>query len=781
MVDPVTSDVEQRFESDEELIRFQAALQRLLGGTILTPAFVLDSAWFSSIRLSSIGEACLAEALRSPRAAEVTSGELIFASFLMESFDLVEMQFDASEISAALQSNMNESTLLFPNNVGRSFHDECLKWFPSRSFQLENSEAVQVLAQLDQGVYQVGDVLVGPLGVFRANSKRNLIPATDVPAFMCQDLQCFDIHRLRLHTHSEAGINIALRLVSNTVNDLGVRPDQRKMTIILEQMRMSQKKSAALFDLLVDGLSENELSTLLGFLYETQDSSERSRLRDMVSLSNKSFDDALIDLGVAAKIQCVLTFHDEEVLAALDTLTMNRTLILGQAEVRAPRVIGRWRGSLRPRLELSHLGTRQFRPTTTVALRLMELVHTNYFGIGPGSPSDLAFHLDMQGVSDSDMLLNAAIRLGDASSVLERVLLADQRVATAVAQQVGIANPQSMRRSELSQAILWKLGGDVAFQFDGVQQLVKHVDSLEDAVRSHASESDIRGGIANLFKVLEDSLRRALIFTTWALSIDHERESDGFEFDPDMGSQVLAVIENKTVTQESYRLAPGGRNSFSGLAAGFSRLAETLETLAEVPHSQSIGESHSPVTNESDNRESKVTWQSGQSRPIVFLKGPAILSISPNAQQEISSVLREMSALLGKAEVAKVRNTIIHGDNEFPSNSEIRDALTDVRMWAELSMSSGVFPSTSRLIQRIQDHLGRSECVYESPAGTQRILLPTWHNTGRMPLDVNTLIFMPIANLGTGGILRFRLRQSGNDEHWLGYPHRVSDEDANLE
>jgi len=187
------------------------------------------------------------------------------------------------------------------------------------------------------------------------------------------------------------------------------------------------------------------------------------------------------------------------------------------------------------------------------------------------------------------------------------------------------------------------------------------------------------------------------------------------------------------------------------------------------------------VTNESDKRESKEIGQSHQSRPIVFLNGPAILSIAPNAQREISSVLREMSALLGKVEVAKVRNTIIHGDNEFPSNAEISDALADVRKWADLSMSSGVFPSTSRLIQRIQDDLGRSECVYESSAVTQRILLPTWHDTGRMPLDVNALIFMPLANLGAGGILRFRLRQSGNDEHWRGYPHRVSNEDPDLD
>ena len=770
----------QGSESDEDLIRVQGAISRLLGGTILTPAFVLDSVWFRSIKLSSAGQEIVAEVLRSTRSTEVTSGELMFACFLMELFDLIDMPFDATEISAAMQSSMSESTLLFPNNVGREFHDECMKLFPNRSVQLENSEAVQVLTQLDQGVYQVGEILVGPLGVLRVNSKRDLTPGTDIPAFMCQDMQCFDVHRLRLLTNAEAGINVALRLISNTVNDSGMRPDRRKMATIFHELRTSQKTSAALFDLLSDGMSGPELSTLLGNLYEAQDSHGRSQLRDMVSAGNKSFDEAVLELGPAAKIQCILTFPDEQIVETLDALALNRNLILGQVEVRTPRIVGRWRRPVRGRLELSHLGTRRFRPTTTVALRLMQLVHTNYFGVGPGSPSDLAFHLDMQGVSDSDKLLNAAIRLGDALSVIQRILLADPRVATAVAQQVGIPNPQFMRRSELSQAILWKLGGDLAFQFDGVQQLQELTDSLEAAVRSHASESDVRGGIANLYKVLEDTVRRSLVFTTWALAIDHERDPDGFEFDPDMSSQVLAVIETETDTQDSYRLAPGGKNSFAGLAAGFSRLAETFESLADDRSFQGVGASDLSTTDELATRKSKVASQFLVNRPKVFMQGPAILSVSANARQEISSVLRKMSALLGRAEVAKVRNAIIHGDNEFPFTSEIRDALGNIREWADLAVSSGVFPLTSRLIQRVQDDLGRSECIYESPAGTQRILLPTWHDTGRMPLDDNALIFMPIANLGAGGTLRFRLRQSGNDELWRGYPHRVIDEDSNL-
>jgi len=222
-----------------------------------------------------------------------------------------------------------------------------------------------------------------------------------------------------------------------------------------------------------------------------------------------------------------------------------------------------------------------------------------------------------------------------------------------------------------------------------------------------------------------------------------------------MGSEVLDFIERNTSTQDSFRLQTGGRNSFAPLAAGFSRLAHALQSAGGA------------VDAEGEDVEG------ADVRPRVFPGGPAFASVTESSQVRLLGTLREMSELLGDSLVARVRNATIHDDNPFPRATEFREAIDRIAAWIGLAQASGLYPTTSTLVSRQHDGMWREELRYANSTTEQRLFVPQWHDSGRMPSDGDQLVFVSCASLGPVGPLRFKVRSKSNDDMWRDYPRRV--------
>ena len=387
---------------------------------------------------------------------------------------------------------------------------------------------------------------------------------------------------------------------------------------------------------------------------------------------------------------------------------------------------------------------------------MMAMVHRLYFTGEVARPQDLAFLLDKPSNTDVDDLLNTAVRLGDARAVVANVMLHNRDCAAAVADQLGISGHENIARSELVDRVAWQLGEPNRLQFDGLDRVASFSDLLEDSLHGQRTEELVLGHVANLFKELERSLRRALTFTAWALSTDHEHATQGFVYDPELDSSILDFIEQHTDTQDSYRLSTTGKNNFAPLAAGFSRLAGALTAVQTMASS----DAHPP---------------SGlHERPRVFVRGPAFLSLTDSAQRTVLSSLTQMSELLGNSIVARVRNATIHPDNPFPTAPEFREALEHIKAWVGAARTSGFYPTISTLVFKQLDGMGREERRYTSGAGEEKLFIPQWHDTGRMPNGGDQLLFLPAASLGSVGALRFQVASSALDEEWRGYPRRAT-------
>ena len=758
-------------EVNSKFFEEQACLSRLLKGCILAPNFVLGEDWVEGLELTPLGTELFTKA--KSRLPLIHDAALVFAQFLLSEFDLISQESNAGHAMKAMAKAMGENRLVFPNNIGAEFHDECVRQFPSHDHLLTNEQTVSVLSCIPQGVYQVGTILVGPLGVSVSCQPRLLIPRPQVPGFLCSQDECFEVHTMRLSTNQGANVNEAI----GTIVDL-LRANQVPLSPSRESARRSivkrsSRDSRGIFNLLVDGLSQNELVALVKKLYEMQQSDARKDIRALLRAGQVPIDLALEDLPVASLMQVALMHSDDDLLLALNEIVLNGTLALGEFEVRRERVANRWGSAPIPSFEVSVWGWRRVHGERPVALRLMQETHSLYFSNGPGTSDDLAYYLDRRVGSDEEGLLNEAVRIGDAERVVERILLAEPRLARAIVQRLKIPDALQAPRANLVQAVLWRLGGEANVGFDALNGVTRFIEEVRDAVRMRSDEATIRGHVANLFHGVEDAVRRALIFTTWALAVDHQLSRDGFAFDPDMSSDCFRLIEENSDTQESFRLVPNGKNSFAALAAGFARLAQTLEGYSDESRISQMkaGEAKLPSGEGSD----ALLLSRSSVQPRVFLEGPAYKALTVSSQTEVRKVLRNASALLGKSEVVEVRNSSIHPDNPFPSEVQFVESLSGLEDWVRLVSESGFFPTVYRMVWSQTDSLGRSKSRYESQGLIQEILEPTWHDTGRMPQHGAQLIFMPMARLGAPGALRFLLRRQSYDSRWADYPHRVPD------
>lgn len=727
----------------------------LLERSILAPDFVMGPEWISGIRLTTDGARVVDQMLAlEPLLPEPAA---VFACFLNRDASLVVPEFDEAALLAAISMNMDRELLFFPNVIGRALHDEIGRQFPSSLDSLSNEQAVAVLRCIPQGVMQSGSISVGPLGAMRVRPSRSVVIGHFIPGCLCSKSECFDLHPLRLETHPQADINEALGLLDQAMKQVKVpRRQPAVLDALRAEFRGSRGTSHALIDLLSDGLTAEELRVVALSAYEECRSTVRQELRAAMKLTSESTEGFLESLSKEGLIQFLLQVEDGDIRRAVEDSVYSGALRLSDSETRRAFVLGRWGRRTTHDAELSRLGLRVRSQRESPALSMMKMVHHLYFTGEVARPQDLAFLLDKPSNSDVDDLLNTALRLGDTRSVVANVLLHDRDCATAVADQLGIFGHDDVARSELVDRVAWQLGEPNRLQFDGLDRVASFSDLLEDSLHGQRTEELVLGHVANLFKELERSLRRALTFTAWALSTDHEHATQGFVYDPELDSSILEFIEQNTDTQDSYRLRTTGKNNFAPLAAGFSRLAGALTAVQTMASS----DAHPP---------------SGlHERPRVFVRGPAFLSLTDSAQRTVLSSLTQMSELLGNSIVARVRNATIHPDNPFPTPAEFREALQHINAWVGLAQTSGFYPTISTLVFKQLDGMGREERRYTSGAGEEKLFIPQWHDTGRMPNGGDQLLFLPAASLGSVGALRFQVASSALDEAWRGYPRRAT-------
>lgn len=244
------------------------AIARLLDFCIIEKNYRISDQWTQPIQFTNLGQQIIDELRQRYQRVKPNEAKMaVFLSFACPEGLLVDLSTDVDALRQQLSREILSRRIRFPYIFGRELHDVAAELYPART-RLDNAQTIKVLDKLPPGVFQYGRTVVGPYGCTYSDVPR-LMPASNrVPGYLCSDPACNVVHILRLDTGDTAIIKARELLQDIITKKHSEVPDEYGRlildTVIKDTLPANKFSSVNLFDVLSDGLNEDELGAVVG-------------------------------------------------------------------------------------------------------------------------------------------------------------------------------------------------------------------------------------------------------------------------------------------------------------------------------------------------------------------------------------------------------------------------------------------------------------------------------------------------------------------------------------
>jgi hypothetical protein len=688
----------------------------------------------------------------------------------------VEMTL-AEPIRDMVDTEIRLGKLAYAWVYGRLLYDRFFDMFPHRLHELSHDETRRLLEGTPTGVFQVRDLVAGPLGLVRSSCQRLLPPMRRVYLWHCSDPSCPAFHPVLLAS-GESDVNSALEYL-------------RRLTLTREETcsdwygyfkRLDEPEGYYYDDtrtdclplLLGDALSLTDARSLVTQLLSDYPEGLRHRLQATEGSARRfggSPESIAQQLDEAECLQVMLLMSDEAVIRTLEFLVDTRAIRLPPTEMRAPVLARSERGSWGELVcVLSRCGVRSAASEDVLNLaRLKLLVNTLY----PERP-ELEWKLrHVEGESVHERL-DAYVRVENPRDVIRTLVLdSPKRLehACQILRHGFFPSPRSPAAEEsLIDRILWKLGFHVPMYPPHQAVFWERVNGLRHAAKEQALIAErereiIRGAAVNLFVSLEEVLDHTLSFSAWALLSDHYGVTN-FRYRLEDARRLLAsrLSGRRTGPAAPLDFDPHGKNPLYHLVSGLAILADVCNEVIKDG-----GEMQRP--------ENELPGYCGKT-PLFdfpFLHKALVLDLRPTDREQIMQQLEQATTALERANVCSVRNRIEHRRQEFPTADEIATACGAVADIISSLERSGLCPLVYLYVGRKVDEYGRGIAQLRNYRGEEALIpLPVEHIGCGLPDLSGPQVVVPSMHVGDSlDIMRFRFEETSDyAERWRDYPRR---------
>lgn len=733
----------------------------------------------SAIALTKEGEA-VAEAVTRSSNAKWREADLVCALLgaMTGQGPLVDPhETDHEALRQLLSAEVRAGTVRYPMVSWRELYDTYFSRFGPEHVELSPESTQQLLEATSQGVFQLDELVSGPLGLLQSNGHRYVPPTTSAPLSHCRDPGCTGIHPIRMRTgRTDAGD--AYRAIGQFLNSQPEPPppwDELKLDIFIPDSQDSSDVNAGDLPWFVgNALSNGELAVLVESLIQTSQEFARRRLAEGgVLVERRSVSDIVASLNRSAILQAILLFTDEDIVETLEQLLFEKRILVPPPEVRKAPFSGPGsRGIWRQHAELSSLGLRFVSDRADVGiLRLRALLRQLY------SDNDLRWQLMEYPGRSLEEQLESMLTSEDVTSIAERTLLARGETFNGTVFYLHYGDfPIPASRSErdaVRSRLLWKLGFDVHESPELPTIFWRRFAALRAAVgpsvvEGAAREEEVRSVAVNVFVSLEELLDEALSFAAWALFFDHygAPRSSRFTYNLDAARLCMEKLLNgRLVGGEPLALNATGRNTLYALISGFSLLARLVEDAYKGRKGAA-----------EEQRDS--SWFPIWSRYENCLKFPFVhrtplLDLAGESISDIVGGMRAVVTRMHAGDVMGVRNRIPHGGGVFSDGDSLRACLSAIEDSVNLLEGTGLFPLVFNYVSSSTDEFGRRMAVLRDYRGRSVTLSsPSELLRVDLPSTRDSQLVMKCARItSTAAVLRFRYQVSSEyAEMWADYP-----------
>ncbi len=755
-------------------------LVELLGDCIIADSYTVSDSLNSSIALSDLGTEISGKLIRKEKVNAKTA-HLMCALAIGHDELLVDIEnIDLDRFVAAINEGILDGSIRFPYVFGRELYDAYAELFEEENELLTNRDTLRLLDKLEIGVFQYGRFTVGPYGLRRSLSFRNLLAPRSVPAYHCSKSTCRAVHTVVLQTGQEAPINDERKKIYALLEERG----QERVNWIefasdisgLNESFFGDSRAGVLLPLIGEALSDSELRSLIMKLLDATKGSVRAQVKEYVG--GGAADLIVKSLTRGQMLQLVLVAKEDDVFRAVDGLIRSKEINIPNGDIRkAVLRSSNGAGAFQLSAEMSSYGVRYVSSDRGLALlRLKRLLSSLYVRDADSGTDVQELEWQLRGVriEDLDERLEHFFRDNTPESLMKRMVLSRKTNVILACAEAGIEDFEGLTDDDLVNSILWKLGFAVGKTDDPHQDFWRYQEQLSALAQSSeiGGSEKFRQVAASYFSTLEGILLDSLAFSTWALFTDHTRAAHPFTYDNDEDrTQGLSLLQSAWETHSS----PDGPRAdylseevtLGSLIDGFLVLAKQLEGVLDEPASREQYKRPEDEFPLFDGKTNLKVYKFRSTLPFLDLSAPS--------KERILSGLRDISKAMREAAVPEVRNDYSHYRRVLPDIQKVEAALESVRHAVTRIESMGLCRMLFVPGETHSDRWGRTSFAFNSSRSYEHIFTrPTQLDWMGLPFLDEAQYLMRYASFeDPNEILRFTPRYPSEFyQHWENYPKR---------
>lgn len=757
----------QRFQRVWGIVNF-------LSSSILAPDYHIPDDMNNAIALTKFGTRIRDELITKH---QVPAKEARMICFLEIGHAELLVDIEGTDIEAlerSLEKQIKTKRLLFPFIFGRELYDRAADLFEDERPSLSYEETIKLLDGTPVGVFQAGNILIGPYGLIQSAHSRWVPPTRRIPLYHCSELTCDIVHRAILVSDRSAAINQHMSKIDTLLEAEHVTGSAWAafFTAItgLDRESFDDRSMVTLPYLLGDALSLTEFQKLVVGLMNETGGTFRAAV-DPLGIRGDA-ESAVDPMTRAQLLQLSLLASDREITTTLDELVARNEVAIPAGEVRMPVTNqDRHSGRFGLQAQLGRYGSRFHALGTSMGpLRLRRLVDKLYILDNDSDVSELEWQLRGVDAPTLTARLEEFVRSSTPEEVLRRLVLARRTNMITACTELGVNEHRTFDDDDLVNALLWKLGFGIDANEDRSRGFWQSHERMKQVattagVSALVDHEAVRALASNYFVLLEEVLDDSLAFVTWALTTDHLATPKPYAYQPD--SDRLEAFRKLNEFEEARDSGPesirySDKNSLYELCRGFGSLTAYLSVL----ETESDKYRRSPIDYP---RFVELT----DLKQFPFHHSVPFLDLLPESRTRIVETLDEVTRMLVAADVNGVRNDQLHFRRSTADLGRLSACLAAVEASVASLEREGLTRLLFRPVREQGDRWGRKIFILADPRGREiAFARPSSFDWLRLPGLKASQYLMTAASFGEPNeILRFR--RTFTSEYatmWTGYP-----------
>jgi hypothetical protein len=720
-----------------------------------------------SITLSDHARKILAEVPDLQNFPGKTATLAFFISFYHLDIFIDINKSSATEIADVLSKHLSSGRIKIASRFGRRLYDKYNKDFNlPRADHLSVESTALLLRDTEQGVYQYGYNITGPLGILQSQEARRVRGSRKVPLWHCDNIGCNHLHEVALSDYSVPLRRAVSLIESHAENTMGP-PSHWGAVMAVMKDDLLDDRYGDLFIFLQEQFSRGEKSLILLGLLGRETC--KASIWDLIKFHfnkqeySKPPADFVGTLSDEHLSQIIFSCSNEDIIATIDGLINKGDIAIPSTEVRLARTR---LSESEATCAVSSLGIRSSEANPIVRMAtaiwfayddadsLTELSWRALKAAGPATPGMVLQYLNSR--SPREAVNELILCSSDITQFIKDILIIELH--------------DDEDAAHLCDRLLWKFGFDVPRYGKEYQNLVRNLDIFRDELSqqshpfSELTREKIRSSGVNLFVHLENFLEIMISYNVWLFSKDHFEGK--FIYEP---KEAIAAVGSVIAVSDDILWNSSGSNTLGVLLSYLAASVKWLESLfAQNQEMVSRPPSHYPhYSSEDDNL-------------FPFHNMPFWANCDQSELRNYVSGYSEVASAFLRSELALVRNGLDHyrAPDKFPSLEKMMICEMQLRQAAFSADAKSFFPKTWWMQTRLYNLNGQYEEMFMDQSRRElRLSYPTvLKGIREVTFGIPTII--PHGNLlgqANSSVIFSIKEQSEASLMWSDYPYRRPD------